>query len=393
MTPIKTGWLSATAYSGMFGFGVVMALLGAILPLYVDRPEFDLSKAGNLFLAMNAMMLVTTLLLGPAIDRFGIRPVILLAPVVVAVAVVWIGYAKTPAGLIAAVMLLGMGGGALNQATNTLIADLHQDPRRKNAALNVLGVFFGFGALFIPFTIGSWLPALGIHRILIGAGLLILLPVISAAVLGFPQPRETASTAWSAVAQLLRQPLVLAFAFLLFFQSGNEFSIGGYLASYLTRELGIPLRLASYALAGYWGALMIVRAVLGRVLLRIRGELLIRVSALAVFICLVLLTMVHSAALGQTIAILLGASIAAIFPTVLGLAGTRYPHCAGTVFGILIGIALLGGMSMPYLTGQIAAKSGIRIALWIPAFGALGIFILQAVIQKLMQQTESSCVS
>jgi fucose permease len=391
LTAIKTGWLSATAYSGMFGFGVVMALLGAILPLYVNRPEFDLAKAGSLFFAMNAAMLVTTLLLGPALDRFGIRPAILVAPLAVALAVVWIGYAQSTAGLIVAVMLLGAGGGALNQATNTLVACLHEDPRRKSAALNVLGVFLGFGALFIPFAIGSLLPALGIHNVLSGAAGLILIPLVLAAFLQFPPPRQAASTAWNEVSQLLRQPPVLMFAFLLFFESGNEFSIGGYLASYLIRELHGSLGLASYVLAGYWGAIMLARAVLGRVLLEVRGEILIRSSAISVVICLIVLRVVHSPVIAGIISVLLGFSIAAIFPTVLGLAGARYPQCSGTVFGILIGIALIGGMTMPWLVGRVAATRNLRSALWIPAASAFAIFALQLVTETRMQRAKTKC--
>lgn len=49
MPRIRTGLLSGAAYSGMFGFGIVMALLGAILPLISQRLHFDLAHAGNLF--------------------------------------------------------------------------------------------------------------------------------------------------------------------------------------------------------------------------------------------------------------------------------------------------------------------------------------------------------
>jgi hypothetical protein len=45
--------------------------------------------------------------------------------------------------LITPLIPLGIGGGALNQVTNTLIADLSQDMRKKPAELNVLGIFFG----------------------------------------------------------------------------------------------------------------------------------------------------------------------------------------------------------------------------------------------------------
>ncbi len=388
MIQLRVGWLSAAAYSGMFGFGVVMALLGAILPLFVSRPQFDLSKAGSLFLEMNAAMLVTTLALGPALDRFGIRSTMLAAPLCVALAVALIANAQSSRALTIGVVLLGAGGGALNQATNTLIADLHDDPPKKNSALNVLGVFFGFGALFVPFAMGSLLPLLGMRNILYGAALLILAPLVLSAMLNFPAPRQAGSLSFEAVLRFLREPLIVTFALLLFFESGNEFTLGGYISSYLTRELGASLSMASYTLAAYWGAIMLARVVLGRMLLAVRGEVLIRFGALGVASCLMLLSLIHSPAIAAIVVALLGASIAAIFPTVLGLAGARYASHSGTVFGLLIGIALAGGMTMPWLAGQVAAVHSIRVALWIPAGGALAIFASELMIESLMKRTE-----
>ena len=151
MSRVHTRWLTISAYSGMFGFGIVMALLGAILPLISQRLQFDPAHAGGLFLAMNGAMLVTTLALGPLLDRFGLRPALGIAPLFVAAALVLIAGTDSFNGLVAAVVSLGIGGGALNQTTNTLVADLHEDAQRKSAALNLLGVFYGVGALFIRF--------------------------------------------------------------------------------------------------------------------------------------------------------------------------------------------------------------------------------------------------
>jgi fucose permease len=373
----------------MFGFGIVMALLGAILPLLVSRPHFDLSKAGGLFLAMNAAMLITTLVLGPVLDRFGIRSTMIVSPLFVAAAVALIAGASNWQILVFGVVLLGAGGGALNQATNTLIADLHEHPRAKNAALNTLGVFFGFGALFIPFTIGALLTSLGMRNILYGAIPLILVPVALSIALRYPAPKHAGSIRLSNVLRLARRPSVLAFAFLLFFESGNEFTLGGYLSSYLTRDLQSPVTLASYALAGYWGALMIARVILGRVLLKIRGELLIRWSAIAVMCCVVALALARTASLAAALEVLLGFCMAAIFPTVLGVAGSRHHGDLGTLFGILIGIALVGGMTLPWLAGQVANQHGIRAALWIPAAGAFAILLCQLLAERLARKADS----
>lgn len=383
---IRTGWLSGAAYAGMFGFGIVMALLGAILPLISERLHFDLAQAGNLFLAMNGAMLGTTVALGPALDRFGMKPAMVAAPLFVAASLGLIAGVGTFEGLVAAVVLLGIGGGALNQATNTLIADLHAEASRKSAALNLLGVFFGFGALFIPFTIGSLLEALGLNNILYMAVLLATVPAAISIALLFPAPQQRAGVPVAQILGYARQPLVLAFAFLLFFESGNEFLLGGYITTFLTRNLGASVSTASYLLAAYWGALMLGRIILSRILLRVRGEALIQASALGVAASVALLIFSPSLGFAAAACVLLGFSIAAIFPTVLGLAGSRYASHSGTVFGILIGVALVGGMTLPWLAGRVSQSRSVTAGLFVAVVDALCIWGLQMAAGRILRR-------
>jgi MFS transporter, FHS family, glucose/mannose:H+ symporter len=382
---IRLGLLSGAAYSGMFGFGIVMALLGAILPLISQRLHFNLAHAGNLFLAMNGAMLVTTVAIGPLLDRFGMKAAFVVAPLFVAGALVLIAGTTTFGGLVLAVVLLGAGGGALNQATNTLIADLHEDPKRKNAALNLLGVFFGFGALFIPFTIGALLSALGLTDILFLGAALSLVPVIAAWV-EFPAPQQTQGVSFVDVLRFAQQPLVLVFALLLFCESGNEFLLGGYVTTFLMRNLGASVATASYLLTAYWGALMIGRVILSRVLLRASGGALILASALGVAASVALLIFASALTVAAVAVVLLGFSIAAIFPTTLGLAGARYPSHSGTVFSILIGVALSGGMTLPWVAGQLAGSYGIRAGLLLAMVSALAIAGLELTAARRMRR-------
>lgn len=382
---IRRGWLNGAAYAGMFGFGIVMALLGAVLPLLARHIHFDLSLAGDLFLAMNAAMLVTTLALGPLIDRFGHKQILIIGPFFVAVALWLIAGASQFRELVLALVFLGIGGGALNQVTNTLIADLHQNERRKSAELNILGVFFGFGALFIPFIIGALLRQLGLAKILFFAIALSLVPVVLSFPFAFPTPGQRKGVPLHEVIRLARQPLVLTFAFLLFFESGNEFIIGGYLMTYIIKDIGATISAASYLLAAYWGALMISRIILSRVTLRSNGAQLIMAGALGVAGSIALLLLSPSFWVATLAVVLLGLSIAAIFPTVLGLAGASYPSHSGTVFGILIGIALFGGMLLPWAVGKASAAWGIRMGLVIAILNALAVFAFQCIAGKLRQ--------
>ena len=155
---------SAAAFAGMFLFGIAAALLGATLPLLSERLEIGLGRVGTLFLVMNACMLASSFALGALQDRFGMKPPLVAGPLVVGAALLVVAGAESYAQLLLAVALLGVGGSALNGASNALVADLHEDPAAKSAALNRVGLFFGFGALFIPFAIGLLLRAAGLAR-------------------------------------------------------------------------------------------------------------------------------------------------------------------------------------------------------------------------------------
>jgi len=200
--------------------------------------------------------------------------------------------------------------------------------------------------------------------------------------LAFPPPKHAEGLPLAETARLARNPLVLLFGFLLFFQSGNEFIMGGYTSKYLISQFQTSYEGASYILAAYWGSIMLARVISSRLLLRVQGPLVVAGSALgsaAGVTVLLLAGTVTVAALGV---VLIGLSFASIYPTILGLAGSRFEEYSGTVFGILFAIALTGGMTLPWTVGQIAQTRNLRLALSLPALNALMIFVLQLLIPK-----------
>ena len=81
--------------------------------------------------------------------------------------------------------------------------------------------------------------------------------------------------------------------------------------------------------------------------------------------------------LAVAMVVALGAALAGIFPAVLGVAGSRFPAHSGTVFGILFTMALSGGMTLPWVTGQAAAAWGLRTALGLVVLQFLAVLALQ----------------
>jgi MFS transporter, FHS family, glucose/mannose:H+ symporter len=372
-----TGRLSAAAYAGMFLFGVAAAVLGATLPLLSERLQIGLGRVGTLFLVMNACMLASSFALGTLQDRYGMKPPLVAGPLVVGAALLVVGVAASFTHLLAGVALLGVGGAALNGASNALVADLHEDPAAKGPALNRVGIFFGFGAGFIPLAIGLLVRAAGLRGILVGAAVLCAVVAVANALPAYPPPKQAGGLSLAEAGCFARDPLVLLMGFLLFFESGNEFIVGGYTTTFLTREVGMAVGAASYVLAGYWLALMLARAGLGRGRFPPTGPALVVGSALASAAAVFLLVTASHRTLAIAMAVILGATLAGIYPAVLGLAGSRYPAHSGTVFGVLFTMALTGGMMLPWVTGQAAAAWGLRPALGLVAVQFLAVAALQ----------------
>lgn len=374
--------LKWAAFGGMLMFGMAMALFGAVLPVLSQRAALELGQAGNLLAGMNLAMLASMLSLGPLMDRYGGRPPLAGGAALITVALPVMAAAGNWHGLLAGVMLLGAGGGALNGATNTLIADLHADPREKASALNLLGVFFGVGALLLPLGIGALLEALGLARILQTAAGLSLALTAAYLVLRFPAAKRAEGVPLTEVRRLAREPLVMLFAALLFFQSGNELTFGGYLGAYLAREAALPIREASYGLAAYWASVMLARVAWSRLLRRVSAPRVVVGSALGTAAGVALLAAARARGAVALAVVLTGISTAGIYPTVLAQAGARYREHSGTVYGIVFAVALTGGMTLPWLVGQVAQKHGLRSGLLAPMAGALAIIGLQEVIRR-----------
>ncbi|MCX6573437.1 MAG: MFS transporter [Candidatus Aminicenantes bacterium] len=377
--------LQGSAWAGIFVFGIVMAMLGAILPSLFERIGFGAGAAGNLFLTMNFAMLVTTLFFGPLVDRFGFKAVLAVSALLVAAAFLVLSRAATYGVVLGAVVVLGLGGGGLNGGTNALTSDLH-DGERRGAALNVLGIFFGFGALSVPFLIGTLREVLGVPRILALAAFLSLVPFVIYVVLKFPRAKHAQGFPIKAAAGIARDPLLWLTAFILFFQSANEFTVGGWISTYLQKTFGVGAGPAALVLAGYWAAVMSGRLVSSRLVRAVRSETLILGSAALALAAALLMALAPSGAAAAAGAVLIGVGFAAIYPTTLAIVGANFAAFTGTAFSVVIAVGLVGGMLAPWLAGRIAEASSLRQGLIIPVVDCVLIVVLTVFVGRATRQ-------
>jgi len=242
------------AGTGIFVFGIVMAVLGTLfgLPEMRARLRIDLAQQGNVFLLLYVGILLATLVAGPLIDAIGNKVILVSSSVLVAAGMAGFAYSHSFGGVAIPAVLLGLGGGGLNTSTNVLVSDLYGDAR--GPMLNVLGIFYGVGALCIPLlavVIAGHFPIAS--QLLFCAGLAGACGLAFLA-MKFPEASAAKSFSWREALQVARYPGVFVLGFLLFCQSGNEASVGGWTSTYVG-EAGLGTRTATLILAGYWAAL------------------------------------------------------------------------------------------------------------------------------------------
>ena len=79
---------------------------------------------------------------------------------------------------------------------------------------------------------------------------------------------------------------------------------------------------------------------------------------------------------------LVGAGFAAVFPVVLGFVGDRYAQLSGTAFSVVIVMALIGGMLLPYATGVLGGIYGLRASFLIVPTALVLLAVLLGVVTR-----------
>ena len=343
---------------GMLTFGIVLTVLGAVLPDVITRFGIDKAQAGSLFLLMTLGILAGSLVFGPMVDRYGYKGMLILATALIVAGLEGIAFASSLGLLRIAILLIGFGGGIVNGGTNALVADISTDA--KGASLNLLGVFFGIGAVGVPFVLATMSGSFSNTALIASVGALVLIPLIYIGINTFPAPKQAQGFPLAAAGRLTKDGLLLLMGFMLFLESGMEITVGGWTSTFVNEELAVSPRTALVVLSLYWMGMMLARLVLGTVL-RNASPVRLMFSCIAIGIvgAVTLLFTTHLVAASVGV-FLLGVGFAATFPTVLGFVGERYSELSGTAFSLVIAMALCGGMLLPWVAGLIGATYGMR---------------------------------
>lgn len=355
--------LFVIACIGLLTFGVVLTTLGAVLPLVIERFGIGRAAAGSLLLLNTIGIIGGSLLFGPIVDRHGYKEMLLVALGIIVVGMEAIAFATAMTALRLAVALAGVGAGMINGGTNALVADISTDDR--TGALGRLAVFFGVGAVGMPFALGSLLGAFRYTTVIAALGGAVLVPFVATAATRFPLPKQAQGFPITLARRLVRDPVLLTLGAALFLESGMELTVGGWTTSFFTQELHSTDRAALACLSLYWSGMMLGRMAMGPALRMVEPMRLLRSCLTVGFVGALLFLTSHHPVLAAVGVFLIGLGFSATFPTVLGIVGDRYASLSGTAFSVVMVMALAGGTTLPFVAGVISSVLGLRLALLI----------------------------
>lgn len=347
-----------SACLGMLIFGIGLLTLGAVLPDLKVKHSLDAVEAGTLFSILPIGTLAGSLLFGPVCDRYGYRVLLAASTFLMFAGFEGVAYADAFGVLGVSVFLIGLGGGAVNGATNAVVADI--STTGKGANLSLLGVFFGIGALGMPLLLSILEESYSFEVIVAATGFLALAATVLFASVSFPPAKQSGGISIRQIGSLIRDATLLLIAFYLFFQSSFEGLVNNWTTTYLIERLSVTQSNALLGLSSYIAGMTVMRLLIGSVFRKVHEKNLLFSSFALILVALVMVRLSGSVVPACAGFALLGAGLAAGFPTMLGLVGNRYPQLSGTAFSFVLVVALLGNMLVNYSMGQVAENYGIR---------------------------------
>lgn len=342
---------------GILLFGITLIILGSIASDLREKFQMDEMTSGTLFSILPIGILSGSLVFGPIVDRYGYRILLALSALTIFGGLQGIAYANSFDMVKVFTFLFGMGGGAINGATNAVVADISTD--NKAADLSLLGVSFTVGALGMPFIMGLLRDYFSFETIVSAIGFLGLIAAAVFSILRFPPPKQPQAISLAKGMGLFKDGPLLLITFFLFCQSSMEGLANNWTTFYLIGGFNISPSLALYGLSLYVLGMGVMRVLIGSALRSLSSPLILYLSFLILIMGNSFLNF-GTGILGlATGLVLLGAGLAAGYPVMLGFVSDRYEQLSGTAFGFVLSLALFGNMSLNYLMGIIAERYGI----------------------------------
>lgn len=362
-------------YLAFISLGLPDSLLGAAWPVMQLDFGVPLETAGLLFMTIAGGTIVSSLVSGKVIKRFGTGKITFLSGLMTASALLGFYFAPSIIWLVIWALLLGLGAGAVDSALNNYVANHY-----KAHHMSWLHSFWGVGATFGPIIMAQFIS--GQHAWRNGYLTISGIQFTLAAVLLFSLPLWTRVSKNSATEvnenseiryheiphenTKHEKPLQITgvkLSLLTFlFYCGVEATVGLWGSSFLVNVKELPAAVAAQWVSFYWGGLTIGRFLTGFITFKMSNRMLIRLGQIIALIGAALLLLPLPSTVSLVGFIMVGSGLAPIFPCMLHETPSRFGKShSQTIMGYQMAVAYTGSTFIPPLLGFIASHSTIGI--------------------------------
>jgi fucose permease len=353
--------------------GVVMTLLGPMLPMLSAKWGLNDAQAGYLFTAQFAASMGGMLLSSVMVERFGYRITLLFSLLVMAVGVAALARANWIFGLIS-VCIFGLGFGINTPAANLRIA--RTNPGKAASALNLLNSCWGVGAMACPLLVASVQRSRHTSQFLYGTAIPLVALAICMSAVRFTADGNAPLEIHVEVARskIWNNRLLPVVAGLFFIYVGTEASVGGWVASYARRIDSHTLWAITPSF--FWGALLVGRFSAPLALRHIRETKLAAAGVALAAVGVMTLLAAKAIPLIMVGAAISGLGLSSVFPISVSLLTHWFGETAPRISGLIFSCGNFGGAVLPWAVGALSTHFGsLRAGFMVPLVGALSMLV------------------
>jgi fucose permease len=359
------------AIIAIFIYGMIAAMLGTILPDLSERFRLTPSQNGTVAFAQALGLILASLAVGPLLDDEGKKVGMILGLAFIAIVLFALPRARGFRSILILLFLLGVGGGIVTTASNSLVSDVSDTHR--GTALNLVNLFFGLGGLTTPFIAANLFKRNWV-RLCYTIASLTLVTLIFQAFTKMPGPTGAGRFVLADAAPVLGRPLLFIIGLFFFLYITCEVGMWNWLVRHLIAQGIAESRALNILSLGFALGLLIGRAAVLPVLIHVSAITVTLAGSVAMAITTFLVLRTKRPAAALVLVFLSGVSMAPVFPTTLAIVGDAFPRMTGTAIGFVITCGWTGLAVSSRIIGAIAGGDPSRLKkalLVIPASAVL----------------------
>jgi len=391
-------------YLAFISLGLPDSLLGAAWPVMQIQYGASFEAAGFVSIMISGSTIISSLLSGKIIKRFGTGKITFISCLMTAAAL--LGFSVSPSlfWLFVLAIPLGLGAGAVDSGLNNYVA-LHY----KAHHMSWLHCFWGVGATIGPLIMSQYISKGSSWRM--GYFTVSMIQVVLVVLLFITLPL------WDQAAKTLKNQSVdselvnkiaqsdlsdnnlkkvhpihikgakLALASF-FFYCGIEATMGLWGSSFLVNIKGLDVATAAKWVATYYAGITIGRFVTGFITMKLSNKIIIRIGQSITLVGGILLLLPLPTVFSLISFIMIGLGCAPVFPCMIHETPARFgKEHSQTIIGYQMAFAYIGITFLPPLLGLIAAQTTISIFPFFALFYIGAMLVASERINSLMKNT------